>query len=91
MLWLRKIIKVTRKILTIFSFIGEQIERNLSVETASVMKIVPLNDIPFKGCQMFGYVFSYHSGSAGLKKCCTTDFCHIISTMSMVSAIVRLK
>ena len=55
------------------------------------MKIVPLNDIPFKGCQIVGYVFSYHSGSAGLKKCCTTDFCHIISMIRTVSAIVRLK
>ena len=79
------------KILTILGSIGEQKERNRSVETASVMKIVPLNDIPFNGCQINGYVWSYHSGSRGVKKCCTIDFCHMISTMSMVSAMVRLK
>ena len=49
-----EIILRTHEILTIFCFIGEQTERNLSVETASIMKIVPLNDIPFKGCQMIG-------------------------------------
>ena len=49
-----EIIFLTNEILTIFGFIGEQTERNLSVETASIMKIVPLNDIPFKGCQMIG-------------------------------------
>ena len=42
------------KILTILGSNGEQKERNRSVETASVMKIVPLNDIPFNGCQIYG-------------------------------------
>ena len=31
---------------------GQHTERNLSVETAIIMNIVPLNAIPLKGCQI---------------------------------------
>ena len=76
-------------ILTIWRFIGKHTERNLSVETAITIKMVPLNAMPLKGCQINGYVRLYHSGV--LIKCCTIDFCQTISIISMVSAMVRLK
>ena len=76
-------------LLTWLRLIGWHTARNRSADTETTMNIVALKEIPFNGCQMYGYVLLYHSG--GCWKCCTIDFCKTESRMSMMSAIVRLK